>query len=80
MPEYKRIIPCLDTKDGRLVKGIKFVNIREVGDPPDYAKKYEDDGADVIVLLDISASLEGRETLLSVVQRTKERIFTPFVV
>jgi cyclase len=77
----KRIIPCLDTKDGRLVKGIKFVDIKEVGDPAEYAVKYENDGADVIVLLDISASLEGRETLLEVVQRTAKRLkSTPFAV
>ncbi len=81
MKEYKKIVPCLDTKNGRLVKGIKFVNIQEVGDPPEYAAKYEKDGADVIVLLDISASLEGRETLLDVVKRTKAKLTTaPFVV
>ncbi|NVM55214.1 MAG: imidazole glycerol phosphate synthase subunit HisF [Candidatus Helarchaeota archaeon] len=81
MPEYKKIVPCLDTKDGRLVKGIKFVNIREVGDPPEYAAKYEKDGADIIVLLDISASLEGRETLLDVVKRTKAKLTSaPFAV
>ncbi|NVM02242.1 MAG: imidazole glycerol phosphate synthase subunit HisF [Candidatus Helarchaeota archaeon] len=80
MPDYKKIVPCLDTKDGRLVKGIKFVNIREVGDPPGYAKKYEEDGADVIVLLDISASIEGRETLLDVVKRTAKVVNIPFAV
>ncbi len=80
MKEYKRIVPCLDTKDGKLVKGVKFVNIKEVGDPPEYAKKYQKDGADIIVLLDISASLEGRETLLDVVNRTAKVISIPFVV
>jgi len=80
MADYKKIVPCLDTKDGRLVKGIKFENIREVGDPPDYAVKYQKDGADVIVLLDISASLEGRETLLDVVKRTAKKVTIPFVV
>ncbi|MFX1295989.1 MAG: imidazole glycerol phosphate synthase subunit HisF [Promethearchaeota archaeon] len=80
MTKYKRIVPCLDTKDGKLVKGIKFVNIREIGDPPEYAKKYEEDGADVIVLLDISASIEGRETLLDVVKRTAKVVSIPFVV
>ena len=80
MVNYKKIVPCLDTKDGRLVKGIKFENIREVGDPPDYAVKYQKDGADVIVLLDISASLEGRETLLDVVKRTAKKVTIPFVV
>lgn len=80
MVAYKKIVPCLDTKDGRLVKGIKFENIRQVGDPPEYAVKYQKDGADVIVLLDISASLEGRDTLLDVVKRTSKRITIPFVV
>lgn len=80
MTEVKKIVPCLDTKDGRLVKGIKFVNIREVGDPPGYAEKYQQDGADVIVLLDISASLEGRATLLDVVKRTAKKLSIPFVV
>ncbi len=81
MSDYKKIVPCLDTKDGKLVKGIKFVNIREVGDPADYAAKYEKDGADLIVLLDISASLEGRDTFLDVVKQTKKRLSTaPFAV
>lgn len=81
MTNYKRIVPCLDTKDGRLVKGIKFVNIHEVGDPAVYAAKYEADGADLIVLLDISASLEGRDTFLEVVKRTRMRLSTaPFAV
>ena len=81
MSEYKKIVPCLDTKDGKLVKGIKFVNIREVGDPAEYAAQYEKDGADLVVLLDISASLEGRDTFLDVVKRAKSRLSAvPFAV
>ncbi len=80
MRDNKQIVPCLDTKNGKLVKGIKFVNIREIGDPPGYAKKYEEDGADLIVLLDISASIEGRETLLDVVKRTAKMLSVPFAV
>ncbi|NHI93014.1 MAG: imidazole glycerol phosphate synthase subunit HisF [Candidatus Lokiarchaeota archaeon] len=80
MTDYKKIVPCLDTKEGKLVKGIKFINLREIGDPADFAVKYEKDGADLIILLDISASVEGRDTLLNVVKRTAEKLSTPFAV
>ena len=80
MTEIKKIVPCLDTKEGRLVKGVKFVNLREIGDPAEFAVKYEKDGADLVVLLDISASIEGRDTLLDVVKRTSEKISIPFAV
>ncbi len=76
----KRIIPCLDVKDGEVVKGIKFKNLREVGNPPELASQYEKQGADEIVFLDISASLEGRKTLLKVVEQTAEQLFVPLAV
>ena len=76
----KRIIPCLDVRDGVTVKGINFVNLQEVGDPPDMASAYEAQGADEIVFLDISASAEGRKTLMNVVERTAERLFVPLTV
>jgi len=76
----KRIIPCLDVRDGVTVKGINFVNLQEVGDPPEMASAYEAQGADEIVFLDISASAEGRKTLMNVVERTAERLFVPLTV
>ena len=76
----KRIIPCLDVKDGVTVKGIKFVDLQDVGDPPEMAAAYEKQGADEIVFLDISASSEGRKTLMNVVERTAERLFVPLTV
>ncbi len=76
----KRIIPCLDVRDGVVVKGVKFVNLQDVGDPPSMAADYESQGADEIVFLDISASAEGRKTLLNVVERTAERLFVPLTV
>ncbi len=76
----KRIISCLDVRDGITVKGINFVNLQEVGDPPEMASAYEAQGADEIVFLDISASTEGRKTLMHVVERTAERLFVPLTV
>jgi cyclase len=76
----KRIIPCLDVKDGITVKGIKFVDLQDVGEPPQMAAEYERQGADEIVFLDISASAEGRKTLMDVVERTAERLFVPLTV
>ena len=76
----RRLIVCLDVKDGRVVKGTRFLNLRDVGDPTELASRYEADGADEIVFLDISASAEGRSTLLDVVQRTAERLFIPLTV
>ena len=76
----KRIIPCLDVKDGITVKGIKFVDLQNVGEPPQMAAEYERQGADEIVFLDISASAEGRKTLMDVVERTAERLFVPLTV
>jgi len=75
-----RIIPCLDVKDGRVVKGVNFVALRDAGDPAEQAGIYDAQGADEICFLDISASQEGRGTLLDVVRRTAERCFTPLTV
>jgi imidazole glycerol-phosphate synthase subunit HisF len=76
----KRIIPCLDVKDGITVKGVRFVDLQDVGDPPEMAASYERQGADEIVFLDISASAEGRKTLMNVVERTAQRLFVPLTV
>ena len=76
----KRIIPCLYVRDGKVVKGINFVGIKEVGDPVELAKQYSDANADEIVFLDITASHEGRSTMLDVVRRTAEVVFVPLTV
>ncbi len=76
----KRIIPCLDVKEGRVVKGVNFVNLRDAGDPVELAAIYDREGADELVFLDISASVEGRETMVDVVRRTAEEISIPFTV
>jgi cyclase len=75
-----RIIPCLDVKDGRVVKGVNFVNLRDAGDPVELAGVYDAQGADEICFLDISASHENRGTLLEVVRRTAARCFTPLTI
>jgi len=77
---YKRIIPCLDVKDGRVVKGVQFVDLVDAGDPAECAARYDQDGADEICFLDISATDEGRGTLLDVVARTADRIRVPLTV
>jgi cyclase len=76
----KRIIPCLDVKDGRVVKGVNFVNLRDAGDPVELAAIYDREGADELVFLDISASHEGRETMVEVVRKTAGEIGIPFTV
>lgn len=76
----KRIIPCLDVKDGRVVKGVQFVNLNDAGDPVELAAFYSEQGADELVLLDISASVEGRKTMTDVVKRVAEAVTIPFVV
>ena len=76
----KRIIPCLDVKDGRVVKGVSFVNLRDAGDPVEIAKAYDKDGADELCFLDITASYENRKTILDVVTRTAEQVFMPLTV
>ncbi len=75
-----RIIPCLDVKNGRVVKGVQFKSLRDAGDPVDCAKAYEEQGADEIVFLDIAASAEGRNIMLSVVEKTAAQIFMPLTV
>ncbi|MFN4261805.1 MAG: imidazole glycerol phosphate synthase subunit HisF [Gemmataceae bacterium] len=80
MPLTKRIIPCLDVDRGRVVKGINFLNLRDAGDPVEVARRYEADGADELVFLDISASHEGRDIMLEVVQQVSEELFMPFTV
>jgi imidazole glycerol-phosphate synthase subunit HisF len=76
----KRIIPCLDVDRGRVVKGTNFLNLRDAGDPVEVARRYEEEGADELVFLDISASHEGREIMLEVVRKVSEQIFMPFTV
>ncbi|MFH1539753.1 MAG: imidazole glycerol phosphate synthase subunit HisF [bacterium] len=78
--EYKKIMPCLDVKDGRLVKGINFVNLKDVGDPAEAGAAYSEAGADELAFLDITASLEKRKTFLDAVKKTLERIKIPLTV
>ena len=76
----KRIIPCLDVRDGRVVKGVQFENLTDVGDPAELAVRYEEAGADEIVFLDITATLEGRAMMRETVRKTAERLFIPLTV
>src|SRR5689334_16524056 len=76
----KRIIPCLDVDRGRVVKGVNFLQLRDAGDPVEVARRYEEEGADELVFLDISASHEGRAIMLDIVRRVSEEIFMPFTV
>ncbi len=76
----RRVIVCLDVRDGRVVKGVRFAELRDVGDPVALAERYEADGADEVVFLDISASTEGRATLLDAARRTAERLFVPLTL
>ena len=78
--DYRRIIPCLDVKDGRLVKGVNFVELKDVGDPAENAAAYSDAGADELVFLDITATVEKRKTLLDAVKRTAEKTSVPLTV
>jgi cyclase len=78
--DYRRIIPCLDTKNGRLVKGVNFVDLKEIGDPAEAAAAYCAAGADELVFLDITATIEKRKTLIDAVRRTAERITVPLTV
>src|SRR5512137_2553022 len=80
MPLTKRIIPCLDVKDGTVVKGVCFKDLRSVGDPPALAVEYQNQGADEIVFLDVKATISGAETLRSAVRKTAERLFIPLTV
>ncbi|HEX5941015.1 MAG TPA: imidazole glycerol phosphate synthase subunit HisF, partial [Anaerolineales bacterium] len=76
----KRIIPCLDIKDGRVVKGVNFINLRDAGDPVEQARLYDQQGADELVFLDISATHEGRKTTLDLVGRVADTVFMPLTV
>ena len=76
----KRIIPCLDVKNGKTVKGVNFENFRDAGDPVELGRRYSDEGADELVFLDITASLEGRDTFVNVVRRVAENLNIPFTV
>ena len=76
----KRIIPCLDVKDGRVVKGVNFVDLKDAGDPVAIAAAYDKAGADELVFLDITASSDGRDTVVSMVRRVAEQVFIPFTV
>jgi cyclase len=76
----KRIIPCLDIKDGRVVKGVNFINLRDAGDPVEQARLYDEQGADELVFLDISATHEGRKTTLELVGRVADTVFMPLTV
>jgi cyclase len=77
---YKRIIPCLDVDDGRVVKGTNFVDLRDAGDPIELAARYDREGADEIVFLDITASHEGRDTVVELARRAAEEVFVPFTI
>jgi imidazole glycerol-phosphate synthase subunit HisF len=76
----KRIIPCLDVRDGRVVKGVQFVDIRDAGDPVEVARRYDQEGADEITFLDITASSDDRETIVHVVEQVAEQVFIPLTV
>jgi imidazole glycerol-phosphate synthase subunit HisF len=76
----RRIIPCLDVKNGRVVKGVNFVNLRDAGDPVELAERYNEQGADEVVFLDITASSDYRDTMVDVVARTARRVFIPLTV
>lgn len=80
MPVATRVIPCLDVDNGRVVKGVNFENLRDAGDPVELAKYYGEQGADELTFLDVSASKEGRGTMLEVVRRTAENVFIPLTV
>jgi cyclase len=76
----KRIIPCLDVKDGRVVKGVNFVGLRDAGDPVEIAKEYDKQGADELVFLDITASSDARGTVVDMVKKVASTVFIPFTV
>jgi len=76
----KRIIPCLDVKDNRVVKGVKFLNLRDAGDPVELGARYSDEGADELVFLDITATIRSRKTIIELVEKVAENVFIPFTV
>jgi imidazole glycerol-phosphate synthase subunit HisF len=75
-----RVIPCLDVTDGRVVKGVNFIDLRDAGDPVELAARYDTEGADELVFLDITASSDGRDTMVDVVRRTAEQVYIPFTI
>ena len=77
---FKRVIPCLDVDAGRVVKGVNFVGIRDAGDPVELALRYQDEGADELCFLDITASHEKRETIVELARRTADEVFIPFTI
>ncbi len=78
--QVARVIPCLDVTNGRVVKGVNFVGLRDAGDPVELAARYDAEGADELIFLDITASSDGRETMVDVVRRVAEQVFIPFTV
>jgi cyclase len=80
MSDLKRIIPCLDVDAGRVVKGTNFVDIRDAGDPVELASRYDREGADELIFLDITASHEGRDTIVDLARRTADNVFIPFTI
>jgi len=76
----KRIIPCLDVKDNRVVKGVNFLNLRDAGDPVELGARYSEEGADELVFLDITATLRSRRTMVELVEKVAEQVFIPFTV
>lgn len=80
MSDLKRVIPCLDVDDGRVVKGTNFIDIRDAGDPVELASRYDEGGADELVFLDITASHEGRDTIVELARRTADNVFIPFTI
>ncbi|MGD2078210.1 MAG: HisA/HisF-related TIM barrel protein, partial [Chloroflexota bacterium] len=76
----KRIIPCLDIKNGRVVKGVNFVNLRDAGDPVEQARVYDREGADELVFLDITATIEARQTVMAMARDVADQVFIPFTV
>lgn len=80
MSDLKRVIPCLDVNQGRVVKGTNFVDLRDAGDPVELAERYDSAGADELVFLDITASHEGRDTIVDLARRTAENVFIPFTI
>src|SRR5215212_782141 len=76
----KRVIPCLDVDDGRVVKGTNFVDLRDAGDPVELAERYDAEGADELVFLDITATHEARDTIVELARRTADNVFIPFTI
>lgn len=80
MSTFKKIVPCLDVKDGRVVKGIQFIDLRDAGDPVEFGKYYQDEGADELVFLDITATVEKRKTVVELVKKVADGVSIPFAV